>query len=87
MQTFHEEFVVREEELVVIDWMRVAEKHEGILIAPYLGERLTEPNEFLESHKEEWWRWYYSWDCASGCIWNPNAVSEFLCRDTGTELR
>ena len=24
--------------------------------------------------------WYYGWDCASGCIWDPAAVAEIKPR-------
>lgn len=50
-----------------IDWCRVAEQHDGFLVAPYQwGRRLTG----LAS------KWYYSWDCASGCIWEESAIEE-----------
>lgn len=48
-----------------IDWLRVASEYDGIEIAPYLwSHRLDGPEH----------SWYYSWDCASGCIWRPAAV-------------
>lgn len=50
-----------------ISWLLVAEKYQGILIAPYQwGCRLDGP---MSS-------WYYGWDCASGCIWDASAVAE-----------
>lgn len=49
-----------------IDWPRVVADYDGIIIAPYSWKmRLSMAT-----------RWYSSWDCASGCIWNPRAVSE-----------
>lgn len=45
-----------------IDWPRLAKVYDGIEIAPYVWERRHELN------------WYYGWDCASGCIWNADAV-------------
>ena len=48
-----------------IDWRAVAAKHQGILISPYVWERR------LSLHAS----WYYTWDCASGCIWNRAAVA------------
>lgn len=47
-----------------IDWKRVQQDYDGIIIAPYqwslrLGENML---------------WYYSWDCASGCIWNTSII-------------
>lgn len=47
-----------------IDWHKVAEQYSGLEITPYLWEkRLTS-------------MWYYGWDCASGCVWNANAVKD-----------
>ena len=60
-------------ELVAIDWQRVAADYDGIIIAPYRWEhRLSMP-------------WYYGWDCASGCVWNLNAVSSFTVEHELTE--
>jgi hypothetical protein len=47
-----------------IDWPRVASRYAGIEIAPYFWERRLEPAA----------SWYYSWDCASGCIWDASAL-------------
>jgi hypothetical protein len=46
----------------IIDWKRVADDYQGIIIAPYVWERRMTLN------------WYYGWDCASGCIWDSEAV-------------
>lgn len=46
-----------------IDWKRVAKKYHGIIITPYQWSQR------LGRHS-----WYYSWDCASGCIWNRRAI-------------
>lgn len=47
------------------DWLRVAKNHDGIIITPYQWERRL-------CDKAQW---YYSWDCASGCIWNKRAIA------------
>lgn len=47
-----------------IDWPRVAEKWQGIIITPYQWSRR------LTNHT----MWYYGWDCASGCIWDADAI-------------
>jgi len=47
-----------------ICWRRLAEEYDGIIIAPECTDRRQ------ENH------WYYTWDCASGCIWSSNAVKE-----------
>jgi len=45
-----------------INWEAVAELYDGIIISPYQGV----------SDKTAW---YYGWDCASGCVWNPRSLS------------
>lgn len=47
-----------------IDWGVVADQYDGIIIAPYVWSLRLDGNV----------RWYYSWDCASGCIWRSRAV-------------
>lgn len=53
-----------------IDWPRLATEYDGIEIAPYLWERRL----------SEECRWYYSWDCASGCLWRPQNATVSLIR-------
>lgn len=48
-----------------IDWRAVCAKHDGIIIAPYQWARRLHDGS----------RWYYGWDCASGCIWHPRAIA------------
>jgi len=47
-----------------IDWSRIEFKYDGIEINPYIDQARMD-DEFL---------WYYSWDVASGCIWNLEKV-------------
>lgn len=47
-----------------IDWEKVGEDYQGILITPYQWPMRLDPRTF----------WYYSWDCASGCIWDSHAI-------------
>ncbi|WP_280320161.1 hypothetical protein [Nocardia wallacei] len=47
-----------------IGWDRVIRRYDGIIIAPYLWERRLGTK----------CGWYYTWDCASGCIWNLDAI-------------
>jgi len=45
-----------------IDWVKVMKTYTGIVITPYVYEsRFT-------------LMWYYVWDCASGCVWNLDAI-------------
>jgi hypothetical protein len=50
----------------LINWSRVAAEYQAIIIAPYIWSRRLDRNT----------GWYYSWDCASGCIWDAAAVAE-----------
>ncbi len=45
-----------------IGWREVADKYQAIIIAPYVWECRLNVN------------WYYTWDCASGCVWDAGAV-------------
>lgn len=48
-----------------IAWDKVSAAYDGIVIAPYQWAcRLDEEAP-----------WYYGWDCASGCIWEPRAIA------------
>lgn len=49
-----------------IDWRSVAGEYDGIIIAPYQWS----------CRMDDECRWYYGWDCASGCIWHASAVKE-----------
>ena len=50
-----------------IDWKRVAEEYQGILIAPFISECEEDPE----------YTWYWTWTISSGCIWDLNAISVF----------
>lgn len=52
-----------------IDWQSVAAQHDGILIAPYQWVHRLNLS------------WYYGWDCASGCVWNLDAIDGFALLD------
>lgn len=47
-----------------ICWPEVANTFSGIIIAPYIWDcRLNNRA-----------RWYYGWDCASGCVWDVSII-------------
>ena len=50
-------------------WQAVAREYQGIVIAP------------LENITVDWssqgYSWLWGWDMSSGCVWDPEAVSEF----------
>jgi hypothetical protein len=47
-------------------WSEIASRWRGIIIAPYQWSRRLARNT----------GWYYSWDCASGCIWDAKAIAD-----------
>ncbi len=47
-----------------VDWAQVIDRYDGVLITPYLwSARMA-----FET------LWYSTWDCASGCFWNLDAI-------------
>lgn len=50
-----------------LNWMPVRIKYQGIIIAPYRWD--------CRLHMDS--SWYYGWDCASGCIWDLDAIEKF----------
>jgi hypothetical protein len=51
--------------IATIDWAAVARHYQGIVIAPYIRSLRLDPRT----------TWYYTWDCASGCIWDADAIA------------
>lgn len=51
--------------LAAIRWRDLAEIYDGVIIAPY-----SWPHRMAQHT-----RWYYDWDCASGCIWRARAIA------------
>lgn len=47
-----------------ISWSAIAREYAGIIIAPY-----QRPCRMAEAT-----RWYYGWDCASGCVWDASVL-------------
>ena len=60
--TYHQGKIIRKYN--DIDWLKVSLDYSGIEIAPY---QYTYRHKFL---------WYYTWDVASGCIWNKDAIKK-----------
>lgn len=54
------------EQRIAIDWVQVAIGYQGMIIAPYRAE-LTGSDALF---------WWGAWGCASGCIWNKDAIAE-----------
>jgi hypothetical protein len=72
LEAFHREYCAARDDRSAarwgreyVDWARVMADCGGIIIAPYLWDRRLSGTGS---------RWYYSWDCASGCIWDVSAV-------------
>lgn len=59
-----------------IDWRKVADQYSGIIITPYQWScRLGDGT-----------RWYYTWDCASGCIWRASAIKAIRLIEIDREI-
>lgn len=56
------------EALREINWQQVQKDYGGIQIASPSGEY------FWDFRMRDEFNWYYSWDVASGCIWNPELI-------------
>jgi hypothetical protein len=56
-----------------VDWSGVRAQYQGMIVTPYIWERR------LSFGKDDA-MWYYSWDCASGCIWDPAAIASMTLR-------
>ena len=55
-----------------IDWGMVqAQDYHGVEICPYQGQRRMN----LDTGETGW---YYTWDVASGCIWNSAGISDII---------
>jgi hypothetical protein len=55
-------------------WDRIAQKYGGLIITPYIWERRL--SYYLSIRTD----WYYGWDCASGCIWDPTVIASISLR-------
>lgn len=60
----HEQWPGKSYSRLAVYWPDVAQDYAGIIIAPYIWSRRLGGGS----------PWYYSWDCASGCIWDANAM-------------
>jgi len=66
MQKFEHQYAKEDQYgLTSIDWSAVSTKYDGIEIPIYQGSM-------------RYRSWYYSWDVASGCIWNPKAIKNVV---------
>lgn len=59
-----------------LNWFEIKKKYQGIVVAPYQWDCRLE----LGSS------WYYTWDCASGCIWDLTCVKDFVFLQEDLEM-
>lgn len=52
-----------------INWKSVSASYDGIIISPYIWDRRLSLDGMDRKND-----WYYTWDCASGCIWRKRAI-------------
>ncbi len=62
LKVFQQGYGVSNSYLSSINWFAVSADYQGIIIAPYQWSCRMEMS------------WYYGWDCASGCIWDADAI-------------
>lgn len=67
MEEIYPYYVSLEKSMDSIRWEAVKANWQAIVIAPYQWP--------LRLHSA--CRWYYGWDCASGCVWDINAIESF----------
>lgn len=64
IDAFTERYGTKERYHFIMDWPGIAKDYDGLVIPTYIWER--------RMHESA--SWYYGWDCASGCIWNSDAI-------------
>jgi len=72
IDSFTQQFAIEEDcyRYRDINWSAVREQWDGLIITPYIWTRRLDGDA----------GWYYSWDCASGCIWRPRAIASVTLR-------
>lgn len=71
MDDFTREYIKKTSYKVdMINWKSVAEKWQGIVISPYQWSKKLDNKTF----------WYCIWDCASGCVWDADAIESVDCK-------
>lgn len=74
LDAFHDEYnieIIPSIKMRRIDWEAVAKRYTGIEIEPYNWQRRLSQTDVMDM------LWYYGWDCASGCIWELDALVSF----------
>ncbi len=64
IKEFDAKYGIEKHGMAWIDWIAVSKVCSGIEISPYQWSLRFDLN------------WYYSWDVASGCIWDPSGISK-----------
>ena len=78
IDTFTREFAVHPypdiHSNIWINWPAVSTRWDGMIVTPYIWD-------YRLSFETEDAMWYYGWDCASGCIWDPKAIASVTLRE------
>ena len=56
-----------------LEWAMVRRWWDGVIVTPYQSELRWN----LVYETDHSTLWYTIWDCAGGCIWNPEAIRSF----------
>ena len=70
-------FALHAGEINAVAWDHIGATYDGIIIAPYQWACRLD-------HRTSW---YYGWDCASGCLWNGDAVAALTLVASPSEVR
>ena len=62
-------------EIRIIPWSLVRKDYDGILITPHLDSKAIRPKVSGGTTYVPSSRWYHTWVCASGCIWETSIVT------------
>lgn len=70
---FDRQFQIKEQRdySIMFNWPEVMRHYDGVIITPYLWEKRLKTGTL----------WYYGWDVAGGCIWDPRAVESVTLRE------
>lgn len=58
----------------VVDWWEVAQRYQGVVISPHMPDKAADPKGRWKPETV----WYWTWVCASGCIWDANAITRII---------
>jgi len=68
MDDFNRRFAIKKSYFTEIAWENVYQEYDVLIISPYRWKHRLNQD----------FSWYYGWDCASGVIWNLEAIKNIV---------